>query len=360
MKRAAAILAIVAGAAAASYFAAGPVLDGLLGAGESREDAGARAAPTVDVAAAREANVAETVSAVGTARALRSVEIRPDGNGRIVEVAFSTGDEMEAEALLVRLDDRAEQAALKRAEARLAEVEGDLSRARELEERDIASAASLEAARAAYLVAEAAVEEARNALADRRVVAPFDGTVGLDDLDIGQWVVAGEQLTTLDDLSAVEIAFSLPEPYFAAVRPGRAVEARAPAYPDRTFSGAVTEVGTRIDPSTRAFPVRARIPNGDRALAGGLFMDVSVALDERRSVVVPEVAVIREGERTTLFVVEDATARRVDVTVGRQLGGDVEILEGVSPGQDVIVGGLQRVGDGDQVTARRTQTAEPA
>ncbi len=362
MRSGAFVLVIVAGTAVASYFGAGPVLELVLGS-EDQGERGGEATPepvAVDVVRARTRTVPETTEAVGTSQALQSVEIRPDGDGRIAEIGFETGEELAAGALMVQLDDRAEDAALKRARAELAEAEGGLDRATTLEDRNVTSEAAVEAERASYLVAEAAVEAAQNAVADRRIVAPFGGTAGFSDLDLGQWVEAGEVLTTLDDLSAIEVAFALPEPYFAKVRPGRPVSATTAAYPDRTFTGEVSEVATRIDPSTRAFRVRASLANDDRALVGGLFMSVTMELGERQSVVVPETAIVREGEETYLFVVEDGTARRVVVSVGRQLGEEVEILEGLTDGQEVVTGGIQRLGDGAAVTVRRADVETPA
>jgi membrane fusion protein (multidrug efflux system) len=347
---------VVAVAAAAGYFGAGPALDFLTGAAGSEESDREPQAVRVAVAEARERTIDETVAAVGTARAIRSVEIRPEQDGRIVEIAFRAGERVEAGAVLARLDDRAERAALAEARAALADAEGTPAREQELVERGVTSEATLESTRAAYRTAEAAVERAREALADRILRAPFSGTTDLTPLDEGQFIEAGTRVTTLDDLTSVEIAFAIPEPYFARVAPGLAVEARSAAFPQRVFSGAIDEVGTRIDPATRAFPVRATLQNHDGALASGLFMQVGVVLETRRAVVVPEESVLRLEDAAFVFLAEDGTARRREVTVGARSDGDLEIVDGLRPGARVLTGGLQDVEDGSAITVESDES----
>lgn len=343
---------VVAAAAAAGYFGAGQALDLLSGAAGADEGGSEPQAVRVAVAEARERSIDETVAAVGTARAIRSVEIRPEQDGRLVEIAFRGGERVQSGAVLARLDDRAERAALTEARAALADAEGTLAREQELVERGVTSEATLETTRATFRTAQAAVERARATLANRVLRAPFTGTADLATVDEGQFVQAGSLLTTLDDLSAVEIAFAVPEPYFARIEPGLAVEATSAAFPERVFSGTVVEVGTRIDPSTRAFPVRARLENEDDVLASGLFMTLTVVLDTRRAVVVPEESVLRLEDEAFVFVAADGTARRRDVAIGAAVGGELEVLEGLASGERVLTGGLQDVEDGSAITTQ--------
>lgn len=344
------ILLSLAGGAGAGIYGLGAVLDRTSegSAARSERQSGPVKVRVVEVGVA---TVTDTVEAVGTTRAVRAIDVRPEISGLITEIDFETGERVEAGERLVQFDDRAERAELKRVRAVLEEARGALDRAETLQERNVTSEASLETARANFLAAQAGVEAAQNAVDDRRILAPFGGTTGLVTLDIGQYIAATTIVTTLDDLSTVEIAFALPEPYFSRVDTGLTVEATNAAYPDRTFTGKVSEVGTRIAPSTRAFDVRATIGNRDGSLVTGMFMNVRAALGSRRSVTVPEQSIVDRADETFVFVAQDGIARRVEVVVGRRLGDDVEILDGLEAGQRVVVAGVQSVEDGAPIVA---------
>lgn len=361
MIRAIITILTVAAAGAAGLYGGDAMLDTFLpDKAEARpEEPLRRNAARVSLARAERQAISETVEAVGTTLAERSVSLRPASEGRIVELGFETGSRVNEGDLLVQFDDRAERAALKQAEATYVRAQGDLERARSLSERNVTSTATLEQARAELLAAEAAVEAAQKAVDDRRIIAPFAGTTGITDLDVGQRIDGTTVITTLDDLSAVEIAFSLPETYYGRAKPGLTVEATTAAYPGRTFTGTVSQIGTRIDPATRAFPLRARIENQERALAAGMFMNVQVELGERRSVTVPEQGIVGRGNANYVFVAENGTARRQEVEIGRRLGESVEIVEGLEENARVVVGGIQAIEDGDAIDPVEAAAPDP-
>lgn len=300
----------------------------------------------VETATARLGTVTETVTAVGSTRAASSVKIVPTTAGLVTRIAFEAGQRVQTGAVLVELDSASERAAVREAESELANLRAQMARAESLRARKLLSAADLDELRAKLGMAEARLEAARSQLQKRGIRAPFGGVVGLRNINLGAYVDSGTVLTTLDDLETVELEFRIPERYFSAVKPGQAVTATSVAFPGRTFGGAVREVDTRIEPATRAFRVRAELPNPDALLPDGLFMAVWLVVAERRdAVLIPEEAVITEGDQNFVYVVEAGVAARTTITVGQRRDAAVEVLAGLAPAVEVVTKGQQSLRD---------------
>ena len=304
---------------------------------------------SVETAPAERRSLALAVEAVGTTRARRSVEIVPLAPGRVVSVDFRPGEPVAAGDVLVALDDDIERADLAEAEAVLAERRQAVERARQLQQSNAVAMSQLDQVVAQAAAAEAAVDRARRRLSDRAIRAPFDGVVGLADVDPGARVEEGEVITTVDDLSEVEIEFSLPETLFAEINTGQAVVASGAAFPGRSFEGHVSAIDTRVDQVSRAFRVRAVIPNPEGALPAGMFMFLTLVLSEAEAVTVPEEAVIAQAAETYVYVVEDGAAVRRAVTTGQRQDGRIAILDGVAEGAQVVTRGTGRLRDGAAV-----------
>ena len=308
---------------------------------------GPRAAP-VEVAEARLGTVVEEVEAVGTTRAHQSIDVVPTVAGLVRRIAFAEGQRVAAGDLLVELDSEQERAAVRESEAELENIRLQLDRARQLLQSRNVPEARVGELRTQLAAAEARLAGARSRLDERQIRAPFDGVVGLRQVSVGSYVDDSTVLTTLDDLSVVELDFAVPEGLFGAVRRGQRVIAAGRAYGGEPFEGVVTSVGTRIDPATRAFEVRAELPNPDDRLPDGLFMTVRLVLAERDdAVLVPEAALVAEADRRYVFVVQDGVAARTDIEIGRRLDeGEVEVTAGLEPGTPVVVKGQQGLRDG--------------
>lgn len=317
-------------------------------AGTGQASGGSEAAP-VEIALAEKKVLRDIVEAVGTTRALQSVDIVPEASGRIEELTFSSGQNVEKGAILVRLDDAIARADVTEARARLLERERVLERVNQLRGSNAVAVATLEDAVARLAETRAELDRAEQRLAERVIRAPFAGTVGLAEVDRGARVAAGTFIARVDDLSEVEIEFSLPETLFAQVRTGQPVTARSAAFPGREFSGRIDAVDSRIDPVGRSFRARAVIPNPDGTLPAGMFMSLELTLAETERTVVPEEAIIFQAAETYVFTVSDGVATRLTVTTGQRRAGFVAIVEGLEPGQQVIVEGLHRVRNGGQV-----------
>jgi membrane fusion protein (multidrug efflux system) len=164
-------------------------------------------------------------------------------------------------------------------------------------------------------------------------------------------VTPGTTITTLDDLSSVRLDFTVPESFLGVLESGLGITARSVAFAGREFHGEVATVDTRVDPVTRAVTIRAELPNDDGLLKPGMFLTVRLAGQSSTRVVIPEAALVPEGDRQNVYLVRDGRAWRTDVTVGRRLRGEVEILRGIAPGAEIIIEGTQKVANGGRVTA---------
>jgi membrane fusion protein (multidrug efflux system) len=315
---------------------------------------------TVETATADIRMLPRTIEAVGTTRARQSIQIVPLASGRVTEVAIRPGQRVEANEVLLRLDDDIERANLVEAEALLVEQRQAVERAERLQQTNAVALATLEQVTAAKGAAEAAVDRARRRLADRVLHAPFGGVVGLSSIDVGARVDDDTVITTLDDLSEIEIEFSLPETLFSDIAIGQPIRALSAAFPGRTFIGGVASIDSRIDPVSRAFKVRAVMPNPEQVLPAGMFMFLTLTLSETEEVVVPEEAIIVQAAETYVFVVDGLRAARRPVMTGQRREGVVAVISGLDRGETVVIRGTQRLRDGAQIKILGEPVSEAA
>lgn len=336
----------------------------LLAASEPAQAVQGGTAPLrVETIAPRIVTFADSVTAVGTARARQAVDLLAESSGRIRRIAFRPGDRVVAGAVLLELDDRAEQADLRAADATLAEAQAAFDRQQSLNRSGSASDAAYQTARAALLRAEAERDRARIALEDRSLRAPFAGVVGLSDLVEGQVIDTATPIASLDDLSVIEVDFSVSETLLPRLASGQRVELTSAAWPGRVFQGRISRIDSRVDAATRSLALRAEIPNGDRALAGGMFLQARLVLDERQRPAIPENAQTVEGDRVLVMLAEGGAARQVEIVTGQQQDGLVEVVSGLDPSARVIVTNLHRLSDGaaiEAVAQERRVDAAPA
>ena len=323
--------------------------------------AGARAsAPAfVSVAPVRSERVSQKLEALGNARANESVDVSSKTSNIVTAVMFRDGERVKRGQLLVQLDDAQTRADVAAAEAALAESERLYNRSRELLNTQALSKSSFDQLEATLKANRARLAAATARHEDTVIRAPFSGRVGLRRVSVGTLISPGAVITTLDDTSVIKLDFSVPENFLATLREGLTVRATAPAFPGRAFAGKVASIDSRVDMSTRSVTVRALLSNEDGALRPGMFLNVTLANDEREALIIPEQALTPEAERQFVFVVDDGKASRREVRIGGRRPGSVEVLNGLAAGEFVIVEGTQKVRDG--VPVRTTEmVAEPA
>jgi membrane fusion protein (multidrug efflux system) len=314
-------------------------------------DAGAQGfvqeATPVTAGPVTEMEFADLVEALGTSGANESVAITSKVTDIISRIDYESGDAVRAGDVIAELADAEESALLAEARSTLQEAERELARFSELSSRGVASQQSVDELNSNYERAQARVRTIEARLADRIVRAPFDGVVGLRNASPGMLVRPGDVIATLDDISVIKLDFTVPERFLSAVTPGTKLEAEAAAYPGETFVGEVSQVDTRIDPVTRSATVRALIDNEDGRLIPGMLMVVEVMRDVRKSLAVPELAIVRRGEAAFVYVVQEgergSIVRRRTVSTGARRDGMLEITQGLEAGEIVVSSGTHRL-----------------
>ncbi len=306
----------------------------------------------VIVAEVRTDQLVDRVEALGTLRANESVTLTAAVTETVTAIGFDDGDRVAAGQVLVEMTSAEEHALLEEARATVGEARRQYQRVKSLANQGTAARSLLDERRRQWETARARLAAIESRLADRLVKAPFAGVVGLRDISLGALVEPGDPITTLDEDSTMKLDFAVPSVYLGSLQAGMAVVARARAYADRPFRGEVRSVDSRVDPVTRSVVVRAVLPNSDRALKPGMLMQVELQMNPREALVIPEEALVPQGTRQSVLVVEGSKAMRRDVQIGMRRPGNVEVLDGLTPGERVITHGAVKVRPGQAVTVR--------
>ncbi len=321
----------------------------------------AQAVPQVIVEQVRIDSFEDQVEALGTLRANESVDLTAKVTEIIARIDFQDGQEVEQGDVLVEMISDEQSALLEEARSELDEAKDQYDRIRPLAERGYATGTQLDERRREFETAQARYRAMESRLQDRLVIAPFSGVVGLRTISVGALVEPGTVITTLNDISVMKLDFSVPETFLTTLRPGLPIRAYSRAMGERVFQGEVASIDNQIDPVTRSILVRAIIPNTDKLLRPGLLMSVELVKAPRDTLVISEEALIRRAGQSFVYIVVPAEGggevveQRKVVTGGRR-AGDLEILEGLSPGEFVITHGTIKVRPGMKVTISAEQT----
>ena len=306
------------------------------------------AVPVV-IAPVTEAEFTDAIEALGTTRANESATLTANITEKILEIGFRDGAHVRKGDLIARLDNTAERAELRAAQALLAERQRTLERSRTLLDENIVSQAEYEVAVAEMESAKAQVGSLQAAIGDRIVRAPFSGRVGLREVSVGSLIQPGDVITTLDDLSVMKVDFTLAAVYLSVLEPGLPIRARTSAFPDRVFEGELTSVATQVDPVSRSITARAHIPNPDETLRPGMLVELELLARVRKGLAIPEAALVPRSNEQFVFVLENDHVRQRKVSLGTRHAGTAEILDGLAAGERVIVHGTLKLSDGKAV-----------
>ncbi|MFP7723089.1 efflux RND transporter periplasmic adaptor subunit [Lysobacter sp. A3-1-A15] len=277
---------------------------------------------------------------VGSLRADESVVVRPEVAGRIQRIHFTEGGTVRAGQPLFTLDASLARASYNEAAANLANSRSANTRAQELARDQLIARSDADNTRAALAVDRARVASAQAALAKMTLTAPFSGQVGLREVSVGEFVNVGQDLVTLVRLDPIEVDFSLPETAMSQLRTGQNIRLTVDAYPDDTFGGEVVAIDPVIDPASRSARVRARIPNPDGRLHPGQFARLQLQTGAGGdALMVPEQALMQDGETRYVYTVVDGKAKRTPITTGVRVPGFFQVVEGLQAGDVVITAG---------------------
>ncbi|MDZ7652685.1 MAG: efflux RND transporter periplasmic adaptor subunit [Burkholderiaceae bacterium] len=303
--------------------------------------------------------VVEELQAVGTMRANQSVVLRPEVTGRVAAIGFRDGQYVKKGQLLVGLDAALNEAEVAQAKAELELANANLKRTADLASKNFVSSSAQDTAESNVTVLAARLQLAEARLARMRIVAPFDGVVGLRAISIGDVVKDGTDLVNVEDIGRLKVDFRLPERTFTQLKVGQAVEVSTDAVPGLLYKGRVDAINPRIESGGRSLEVRAELPNTDGKLRPGMFARVRVIVGDRaEALLVPEEAIVPQGDKFFVFRVVDDKAQRVPVKLGVRRDGQVELLDNIKAGDRVVTAGVRVQRDGQPV--RVLASAAPA
>ncbi len=316
---------------------------------ERRRGAGGEAVPVI-VEAVTMTKAIDEVQSVGSGLAERSITLYPKVSGIVAEIDFQAGARVKAGDVILKLDDAQTRIAVSIVETRLADARRTLERNIALLPRNAVAQSTVDASRTAVETAEFELEQAREALADRTIRAPFDGVLGIPQIELGDRISETTAIATLDDRSRIIVEFETPEVYMKQVRMGLPIKAQSVSFPGQTFSGVISEIDSRVDTGTRSVRLRAALENPDDLLRGGMSFNVSLTLEGGVYPSIAELALLWEREGAYVWRVTQGTANRVPVSVVKRVPGRVLVDGALVEGQLVVVEGTQRLRPGRQVS----------
>jgi len=325
---------------------------------------------TVSSATVKEEDWAPTLSAVGSISAVQGTVVSSELGGVVSQIAFENGGTAKKGDLLVQLDASAEEAQLKSAEADLELARSDLQRSRDLVGRKVISKAEIDAAESKFKQKEGGVEQMRSMIAKKTVRAPFDGQLGIRQVNLGQMINPGQQVVPLTSLDPVFADFALPQQYLGQLTRGLDVHVTTDALPGHVFNGKLTAINSMVDSSTRNITLQATLENPDHALRPGMFAKAEVTLPEKhKALVVPGSAISYAPFGDSVFVIEkkkdektgkeSQVIRQQFVRVGEARGDLVAITQGLKAGETVVSTGVFKLRNGMTVTINNDLAPNP-
>ncbi len=312
----------------------------------------------VTTVTARQDQWPASVSAIGTVEAVHGVMVSADLPGLVSRIEFDSGKKVRAGDVLVRLDTRQEQAQLQSAEAQRNLTNVNFERMRGLREQGITSQADYDRSAAEHTQAVAQTGEMRAAIGRKTIRAPFTGVLGLRQVNLGQYLKAGDPIVELQSLDPVYVNFSVPQQQVANLRQGADVHVTAEGI-DSPATGKITAVNSVVDESTRNIQVQATLSNSDGKLRPGMFVQAEVVLGAPTSVVaLPTSAIAYAPYGNSVFIVGPmkgpdgktySGVRQQFVKLGASRGDQVAVVSGVKPGEEVVTSGVFKLRNGGAV-----------
>ena len=314
----------------------------------------------VEVAVARKDTVIDALDATGQIEAIQAIELRPEIEGRVVEIPATEGTEVAAGTVLLRIDDQELKAEVARAEADRDLARQALDRTQDLLQQKASSAADLERAQANARSTQASLDLLELRLRRTAVRAPFAGAVGQRFVSLGDYVTTSSRLMTLQSVNPQRVAFSVPEKFANRLTRGQKVTFRVAALTGAEFVGTVDFVDPVVALPSRTILVKALVPNSRRQLQTGMFAETKLATEVRPdAVIVPEDALVPLQGAFYVWAVVDGKAVRRQVGIGVRSPGFVEIRSGVDAGEQVVVGGQERLFDSAPVNPTVVERTVP-
>jgi membrane fusion protein (multidrug efflux system) len=303
-----------------------------------------------------------TLESIGTAVSNESVDIMSNVTQKVVSIHFSDCEHVKKGQLLVQLNIDKKIAEKKQAEINLTEQERELTRLEILKNKKIVSVKDYDIQKTKMLDAKAKLDVINADIKESSIVAPFDGVLGIRKISVGALLTPGSVVTTIDDTDKLKVDFTLPEKYSLLLKPDLKIFVKNDALPKKKFEGNISAVVSRVSEISRSISVRGVIENKDRLLKPGMMLKVSIKLNDREVIMIPEKALSSIGEKYYVFVLDESESRtkikRRYVSTGEREKGYVEIEKGLSVGEKIVTDGLNKLSDGDAVLIAESEKSE--
>jgi membrane fusion protein (multidrug efflux system) len=305
-----------------------------------------------------------TQGAIGNVEAVHGVTVSADLPGVVVAIDFDSGRKVRKGDILVRLDTRQERAQLRAAEAQRELSRLNLERMSMLKEKKVASDSEFDRMDAEFKQADAQVGEIKAMIDRKEIRAPFDGVLGIREINLGQYLNAGEPIVPLQSMDPMHINFSLPQQDVGALRIGAEVTVSAEGVAIANPVGKITAINSVIDEATRNVEVQATVANKDGSLRPGMFVDVRISLGTGQPVIaLPASAINFAPYGNSVFIVGEMTdpkgakykgVHQQFVKLGEGRGDQVAVLSGLNPGEEVVTSGVFKLRNGAAVLVDNT------
>jgi len=278
------------------------------------------------------------------------VVLRPETAGRIATIGFKDGVAVSKGALLIGLDAATQSAEFDQAKANLELARVNRQRNRDLFDKKFISRQALDNTEAALKVQEAQVALAQAKLDKMTIRAPFAGVVGIRNVSIGDYVKEGQDLINLEDISRLKIDFRMPETYLGQLKPGQKLEISSDTVPGQRFDAVLEALNPLLDAGGRAISCRAVLEHAGSQLRPGMFVRVRLMLERHhQALLIPEQALVPDSKAPFVFRVLDSKAVRSPVKTGVRRNAQVEIVEGLNDGDEIVTAGQLKLRDGAAV-----------
>ena len=325
---------------------------------------------TVSSAVVKEEDWAPTLSAIGSVSAVQGAVVSTELGGVVAEIDFQSGGVAKKGDVLMRLDSSAEEAQLHTAEADLELAKANLERERDLAARKVVSKQELDTAQSTFGQKQGAVDNMRSFITKKQVRAPFDGMLGIRQVNVGQMINSGQQVVQLTALDRVYVDFALPQQNLPQLAAGYEARVHADALPGREFKGKVTAINSMVDNVTRNISLQATLDNSAHELRPGMFVKVDVILPEKsKTLVIPGSAVSYAPYGNSVFVIdkkkdpktgkESQSLRQAFVRIGEARGDFVAVTEGLKAGDVVVSTGVFKLRNGMPVVINNDLAPKP-
>lgn len=336
--------------------------------------AAAQETPPVSVSAelAREDTWQPALRTTGSLVAVQGVVLSNEYAGVVDSLGFEAGDMVKKGTVLLQLNVSVDTTMLRSFEAAAELARQTFERAKVLRESNVSAQSEYDSAKAQYDQAIANADNMRATIARKSIVAPFDGKLGLRQVNLGQFLAVGTPIVSLQSLDPIYVNFTLPQQFIRQVAKGQSVELSLDSFPGQIFKGAITAFDSQLDSASRTIPVQATLDNKDGRLQPGMFGSVAVLLPQQDKVVtVPQSAVTYNPYGNVIYVIEAAAkqapgaaatqahfiVRQQFVKLGETRGDQISVLSGLKAGEQIVTSGQLKLRDGVGVQINNTVPA---